>query len=199
MPWKSHIRWCLFMDLFVQECWVFSLQHYQFARLNYRASFAGVAWKTIIQTDYTPTKDQQTTMITPENARAAVLRRSNSHCSGTVDPWSCRLPESGEVFLQRRLGPSHWDPKKKPPRGRLGDSAICRGKRRSESRVAPNIYLRRASLTGHPKALCIVFDICICCLLQIWRMQHDAILNQCLWSKFKLCIHNLLVRIVYWN
>lgn len=71
-------------------------------------------------------------------------------------------------------------PQKKPPRGRLGDSAICRGKRRSESRVAPNIYLRRASLTRHLKALCIVFDICICCLLQIWRMQHDAILNQCL-------------------
>ena len=59
----------------------------------------------------------------PENARAAVLRRSNSHYSGTVDPWSCRLPESGEVFLQRRLGPSHWDHQKNLP---AGDWAIRR-------------------------------------------------------------------------
>ena len=72
----------------------------------------------------------------------------------------------------------YTETQKKPPRGRLGDSAICRGKRRPESRVAPNIYLRRASLTRHPKALCIVFEICkyvVCCRYEGCNMMQFSI------------------------
>ena len=91
-------------------------------------------------------------MITPEKrASCGAATQQQSFAPGTVDPWSCRLPESGEVFSATQTWTITLRPqKKKPPRGRLGDSAICRGKRRSESRVAPNILPEKSKFDGAP-------------------------------------------------
>ena len=117
--------------------------------------------------------------------------------AGTVDPWSCRLPESGEVFLQScRLDCTNHYTKtnkkylKKPPRGsairRSFVAANCRG---LFSVVLHRIDLGRASLTRHPQALWIVFVCIVCCRYEGCNMMQLSI-NAChASSKLRLCIY----------